>query len=82
MENGSNPANLCVKHLHYLLENDCLIARKFTQVISNRLCDIVDRYLINNESMFDSISDIFHNDYKRNSFNNHILDNIGDLVPP
>lgn len=80
MENGSNPANLCVKHLHYLLENDCLIARKFTQVISNRLCDIVDRYLINNESMFDSISDIFHNDYKRNSFNNHILNIVVDYI--
>lgn len=44
-ENGNRPANLGCEHFRYLLENECLIARKIELPYSNTLLDWVDRYL-------------------------------------
>lgn len=45
-ENGNRPANLGCEHFHYLLENECLFARKFELPVSTPLLDRIDKYLL------------------------------------
>lgn len=44
-ENGNRPANLGCEHFRYLLENECLIARKIELPCSNTLLGWIDWYL-------------------------------------
>lgn len=44
-ENGNRPANLGSEHMRYLLEDECLMARKIELPCSAALLDKIDRYL-------------------------------------
>lgn len=44
-ENGNRPANLGCEHFRYLLENECLIARKIELPCSEKLISWIDKYL-------------------------------------
>ena len=44
-ENGNRPANLGSEHMRYLLEDECLMARKIELPCSAALLDRIDRYL-------------------------------------
>lgn len=45
-ENGSSPANLCIKHFRLLTERQYLFARKFETPHKDELIKAIDRYLI------------------------------------
>ncbi|WP_456094499.1 beta-1,6-N-acetylglucosaminyltransferase [Paraprevotella xylaniphila] len=50
-ENGNRPANLGCEHLHYLLEDEYLFARKIELPCSTVLLDRIDRYLLQDKDI-------------------------------
>lgn len=48
-ENGSTPANLCMKHFHFLLERKYLFARKFESPYCKELAETIDKYIVHGE---------------------------------
>lgn len=58
-ENGNNPANLSTKHFRQLAISDNLFARKFALHISDKLLELVDLYLLDNDGVSETSNGIW-----------------------